>query len=270
MLVKARRGETGLMPELAALLEQSDENWDADILIARALGLIPGEASLNMLVALVNREDPDEDTCQEAIRSLAKKEGTVARDAIKSLLDFDDENVQAAAAAALLKYGDPDAKKLIDQHFADPEASDWDEDVLAMALGIEGNAAALPYLFRLAANEFWDTRQLAVRALGATRVPEARKALLDAMADDDEDVAVTAAATLLREFGDETGVDLLVKTIETTKDVELITDAIRALAELGRPEHAELFRKQFEVEAEKVQQLLGKLWAAYAVLKTTK
>ena len=270
MLVKARRGDTGLMPALAALLVQSDENWDADILIARALGLISGDESLNMLIAIINREDPDEDTCVEAIRSLANREGTVARDAIKSLLDFDDENVQATAAAALLRYGDGDATKLIDAHFVDPEESDWDEEVLATALGVEGSAQALPYLLRLVGNEYWETRQLALRSLGATRLPEAKKAILTALGDDDEDVSVTAAVVLLRDFEDQTGVDLLQKTIENTKDFELRTAAVRALADLGRHEHAELLRKQFEMKATKVEHLPGKLWAAYAVLKTTK
>jgi len=269
LLAKARRGDPGLMPALADLLRQSDEDWDVDMLIARALGEIPGERSLNMLVTIVNREDADEDTCQVAIRSLAKKDGAIPRDAIKSLLDHEDENVQATAAAVLLRFGDADAKRLIEEYFADPEASDWDEDVLATSLGVEGSTEALPWLLTLSAHEYWDTRQLAIRALGATRLPDARKALMDSLADEDEDVAVTAAVTLLREFGDETGVDRLVATIESSKDPELVTDAVRVLADLDRPAHGEMFAAQFAVKAIRVEQLLGKLWAAYAILKST-
>jgi len=265
---RARAGATDLVPLLREILDQSDEDWDVDPFAARALGAIPGENALNLLVAMAGREDPDEDVMRVVIPALAGKGGDTARDAIKGLLDSDETDIQCAAAAALLGFGDADAKRLMDLYFDDPDESDWDdEDVVAEVLGIEGSEAALAYLVRLATHESWTTRQIVARSLGRTRLPEAQKVLRDMLADEDEDVRVCAAAALVRGFGDETGVALLPGAVRAAKDREIALTALKALLTLNRPEDRALYQEIMDQPVEKVPQLLFRVWAAYGLLR---
>jgi HEAT repeat protein len=264
---KARRGTPDLIPVIRALLVESEEDWDADPWLARALGEIPGPAAVDVLAAMINKEDPDEDISMAVIRVLATREGPVAADAIKGQLDSDDEDVQATAAAALLRFGDEDARLLVEAFFEDPDESDWDEDVFTDALGTKGNEVAVPYLVRMSGAEIWDTRQIAARALGRTRVPEAKNALRDLLADEDEDVRVTAASVLATEFGDFTGIDTLVKAVRESKDPELALEALHGVIAANREEDRPIYEEIMKREAKHEEELLLKLWAAYALLR---
>ncbi|MEN8150843.1 MAG: HEAT repeat domain-containing protein, partial [Planctomycetota bacterium] len=127
LLALARRGNPDL-PRLEQLIEISDEDWDIDAMIVTAFGEIPGEKSLSLIVMMMNREDPYEDVLMAAIPALAKHGTPDATDAIKSLLDNEEEDVQATAAAVLLRFGDADAERMMDAFIADPDGSDWDEE----------------------------------------------------------------------------------------------------------------------------------------------
>jgi len=268
LLAMARRGAPDLLPDLEQLIVESDEDWDVDGLVVRALSEIPGPKSLALLHLLATREDADEDVLMLVIAALAKHGTEDAVDTIKSMLDHEDDDVKATAAGVLLRFGDTDAERMVDAFLADPEASDWDEDILAAALGVKDSVTAIPVLIGLAKSEFWDTRQLALRSLGRTRLPAARAALTEALGDEDDDVKATAAAALLREFEDAAGVAALVATVKNSKDYEALTESIRALSALARPVDHDAFQAAFDKKFVKIEWLFVKVWAAHALLMT--
>ncbi|MEN8152006.1 MAG: HEAT repeat domain-containing protein, partial [Planctomycetota bacterium] len=176
-------------------------------------------------------------------------------------------DVQATAAAVLLRFGDADAERMMDAFIADPDGSGWDEEVVAAALGVEGSATAVPVLTRLVRSEIWDTRQLAARSLGETKLPAARETLEKVLAeDDDEDVKTTAAAALIYGFGDSSGVEFLTTAVKESKDYEVVVEAIRALSVAGGSK--DLFQAAWDRKVTRVEHLLVKVWAAHALLKT--
>jgi HEAT repeat protein len=264
---KAGRGDKDVLPTLLDLLRIEEEEWETDMWGARTLARIPGDDAFAKLLTLVNREDDDEDATWDAVWAAGARGGDRARDAIKQLLDHSDDEFIAFSAGALLKFEDPDAKKLIDAHFADTFESDWEGEYLAAGLGIEGSSAAIPYLVKLTTDEDEDLRVIVARSLGRTKLKEAIEPLKKLLADENDDVKVVAAAALARDFGLDVGAPIIAARLRSGEDAEICTEAAKALLALNREPDIKIWQEVFDKSTKKEDALILKLWAAYGLLR---
>jgi HEAT repeat protein len=269
LYVKALRGDKGLLDDLIAILRLEEDDWEIQMWCGRTLGLIPGDDSLAKLLTMVYREDEDEEATWDAVWAAGRHDSPLVKGSIKQLLDHSDDDFVTFAAGALLKFGDADAKKMVDKHFANYDESDWDEEYLANGLGMPGSAAAVPYLVNLTGGEDRgeDLRVLAARSLGRTGAKEAIEPLKNLLGDEDNDVQVVAAAALAREFGKDDGAPILAERIRSRIDPEICLEAMKALLELNREEDLKLWQEVFDRNTQKEDELILKLWAGYGLLR---
>lgn len=242
----AAAGRPVEMPKVQALLDYSDEDWDVEEWAARTAGRIPGDAALKLLLKLA--VDDDENVRSAAALALAgamgvPREGTLVHDAIKGLVNDEDDEVAATASGLLVSLGDADAAAAVERVLAE-EDEDYDA-ALARGLGIPGNANAVPWLERLLNRE--DSRIPALMALGATKLERELPRLKSYLTDEGIDLRAAAASAIALNFGadavDDDVRQALVRGIAEAQDPDVRVTATKALATVATPEDRGLFEK---------------------------
>lgn len=192
-----RSGIEGVGPPLTVALD----TLEPELRLAAAgalLGLDAGAARAPLLQAL----RADEDTALEALEVLRDVEGPAATEILREALAGGTELTRGVARMAVLARGDGDLREAA--RVLDEEEDGELQAAAAWAIGArlgrdgEAKAGAREALRARLGSPDVSLQLAAVRALGRSREPEDRQALLAVLDDESMLVAVTAADQLAR------------------------------------------------------------------------